>query len=76
MYTSSIWFKYTKKQYYQMEVAYNNAFMRFFGYDRFSCASQMFVENRVDNFGARMRRLIYGFHERLYVSENRRHSPN
>ena len=30
----------------------------------------MFVENRVDNFGARMRRLIYGFHERLYVSEN------
>ena len=24
MYTSSIWCKYTKKQYYQMEVAYNN----------------------------------------------------
>ena len=61
MYTSSIWCKYTKKQYYQMEVAYNNVFRRFCGYDRFSSASQMFVENRVDNFGARMRRLIYGF---------------
>ena len=53
-----------------MEVAYNNVFRRFFGYGRFSSASQMFVENRVDNCGARMRRLIYGFRERLYVSEN------
>ena len=70
MYTSSIWCKYTKKQYYQMEVAYNNVFRRFFGYDRFSSVSQMFVENRVDNFGVRMKRLIYGFRERLYVSEN------
>ena len=31
LYTSSIWCKYTKKQYYQMEVAYNNVFRRFFG---------------------------------------------
>ena len=53
-----------------MEVAYNNVFKRFFGYGRFSNASQMFVENRVDNFGARMRRLIYGFRERVYASEN------
>ena len=70
MYASSIWCKYTKKQFYQMEVAYNNVFRRFFGYNRFSSASQMLVENRVDNLGARMRRLIYGFRERLYVSEN------
>ena len=60
----------TQTQFYQMEVAYNNVFRRFFGYDRFSSASQMFIENRVDNFGAHMRRLIYGFRERLYVSEN------
>ena len=53
-----------------MEVAYNNVFMRFFGYDKFSSASQMFVENRVDIFGAGMRRLIYVFRERLYSSEN------
>ena len=49
-----------------MEVAYNNVFKRFFGYDRFSSASQMFVENRFYNFGALMRRLIYGFRERLH----------
>ena len=70
MYTSSSWCKYTKKHYYQMELAYNNVFRRFFGYDRFSSASQMFVENRVDNIGACMRKLIYGSRERLYVSEN------
>ena len=47
----------------QIEVAYNNVVRRFFGYDRFSSASQMFVENGVDNFGARIRRLSYGFRE-------------
>ena len=41
LYSSSIWCKYTKKQYYQMEVAYNNVFRRFFGYYRFSSASQV-----------------------------------
>ena len=70
LYTSSIWCKYTKKQYYQMEVAYNNVCRRFFGYDRFSSASQMFVENRVGNFETRMRRLTYGFRERLNASRN------
>ena len=70
LYTSSIWCKYTKKQYYQMEVAYNNVIRRFFGYDRFSSASQMFVENRAENFETRMRRLIYVFRERLNASRN------
>ena len=53
-----------------MKVVHNNVFRRFFAYDRFSSASQMFVENRVDNFSARMRRLIYGFCDILYASEN------
>ena len=70
LYTSSIWCKYTKKQYCQMEVAYNNVCRRFFGYDRFSSASQMFVENRVGNFETRMGRLVYGFRERLNASRN------
>ena len=53
-----------------MEVAYNNVFRRFFGYDRFSSASQTFVENRAENFETRMRRLIYGFCERLNALRN------
>ena len=70
LYTPIIWCKYSKKQYYQMEVAYNNVFRRFFGYDRFSSVSQMFVENRAENFETWMRRLIYGFRERLNASRN------
>ena len=30
----------------------------------------MFVENRIDGFDARVRRLVYGFRERLEESEN------
>ena len=70
LYTSSIWCRYTKNQYYRMEVAYNDIFRRFFGYDRFSSASQMFVENRVENFETRVRRRIYGFRETLNASWN------
>ena len=53
-----------------MEVAYNNVFRRFFGYDRFSSASKMFIENKVENFETRMRRLMYGFRERQNASRN------
>ena len=53
-----------------MEVAYNNVFRRFFGYDKFSSTNQIFVENRVDHFAARMRSLNYGFRERLHASGN------
>ena len=51
-------------------MAYNNVFRRFFGYDRFSSASKMFVENKVENFETQMRRLIYGFRERLNAPRN------
>ena len=70
LYTSSIWCKFTKKQMYQMEVAYNNVFRRFFHYEKFCSASEMFVVNRVENFDARMRKLTFGFRERLNTSEN------
>ena len=48
-----------------MKLACNNVFKRVFGYDRFASASQMFVGNNVEHFEKRMRRLIYGFRERL-----------
>ena len=40
------------------------------GYEKFCSASGMFVENRSDNFDTRIRRLVYGFYQRLIVSEN------
>ena len=39
--------KYTGKQYYQVEIACNNVLRRFFGYDRFSSASQLFVKTLI-----------------------------
>ena len=40
------------------------------GYHKFCSASGMFVENRIDNFDAQIRRLVYGFYQRLMCSRN------
>ena len=40
------------------------------GYEKFFSASGMFVANRSDNFDTRIRRLVYGFYQRLIVSDN------
>ena len=63
MYTVFIWCDFTKKQYRQMEVAYNNLFRRLMGYDKYCSASGVFVENRADGFDARVRTLVYSFRE-------------
>ena len=61
---------FTKRQYWQLEVAYNNVFRRLMGYDKYCSASGMFVANRTDGFNARVRKLVYGFRERLDISDN------
>ena len=65
-----LWCNYTVRQYRQMHVAYNNVFRRQMGYHKFCSTSGMFVENRIDNFDARIRRLVYGFYQRLMCSGN------
>ena len=40
------------------------------GYEKFCSVSGMFVQNRSDNFDTRIRRLAYGFYQKLIVSEN------
>ena len=67
MYTAFLWCDFTQRTYRQLEVAYNNVFL---GYDKYCSASSMFVENRTDGFDARIRKLVYGFRERLQISEN------
>ena len=37
------------------------------GYGKFCSASGMAVENRSDNLGTRIRRLVYGFYQMLIV---------
>ena len=50
MYTAFLWCDFTKRQYRQLEVAYNNVFRRLMGYDKYCSASGMFVENKTDGF--------------------------
>ena len=57
-------------KYRQLEVAYNNVFRRFLGYDKYCSASNMFVDNRTNGFDARIRKLVYGSREKLQIYEN------
>ena len=59
MYTTFLWCDFTKSQYRQLEVAYNNVFWRVMGYDKYCSASSMFVENRTDGFDAGVRKLLF-----------------
>ena len=70
LYTCHLWRKYIVRQYRQMQVAYDNVFRLLMGYHKFCSASGMFVENRNDNFDARIRRLVHGFYHRLMCSGN------
>ena len=68
LYTCHRWCKYTLRQYRQMHVTYDIVFRRLMGYRKFCSASGMFVENRIDNFDPRIRRLVYGFYQRFMCS--------
>ena len=70
MYTAFLWCDFTKRKYRQLEVAYNNVFRKLMGYYKYCRASGMFVENRTDAFDACVRKLAYGFRERLDISDN------
>ena len=58
MYTAFLWCYFTKRQYRQLEVAYNNVFRRLWGYDKYCSASGMFVENKTDGFDALVWKLV------------------
>ena len=51
-------------------VCFNNAARMFFGYDRFSSASSMYVNERIDNFWAMYRKAVFGFMSRIGQSRN------
>ena len=54
----------------QLRVAYNNAYRRVLGYAISDSASNMFVNNRVENYDAHNRHLIYSLRSRLLDSDN------
>ena len=69
-YCSQLWVNHSKCSYNKLRVAYNNAYRRVLGYARSDSASSMFVNNRVENYDAHNRNLIYSLRSRLLDSDN------
>ena len=70
MHTAILWCDFTKRQYRQLEVSYNNVCRKLMGYDKYCSASGMFVEDRTDGFDARVQKPVYGFRKRLNISDD------
>ena len=65
-----LWHSYHVAVLRKFIVCFNNAARMFFGYDRFCSASNMFVSECIDNFGALRRKSVFGFIVRLQQSDN------
>lgn len=70
LYTSQLWYKYTKRAYNTLRVQYNNAFRAMLKLPWRCSASGMFAENRVTDFHGLMRKLKASFYDRLRSSGN------
>ena len=66
-----LWHSYHATVFKKFVVCFNNAARMFFGYERFCSASNMFVQERIDNFAAVYRKAVYRFLNRLKYSGNR-----
>ena len=68
LYTAQLWWKYVVFSVIKLCVAYNNAFRMLFRLPRDCSASGMFVETNVMNCPALIRKLVFGFYERVKAS--------
>ncbi len=69
-YCSTLWVCYSKLNINKIRVAYNNVIRKLLGYSRRDSASAMYVNNRIDSFDCRLRKIIYKFEQRLYACDN------
>ena len=67
-YCSQLWVNHLKSSYNKLRVAYNNAYRRVLDYVKSD--SNMFVYNRVENYDAHNRHLVYSLRSRLLDSDN------
>ena len=70
LYCSYLWCKYTKSNIAKLRVAYNNIYRKLLGYSRRDSASAMLAINNVQSFGAKLRKVVYSFRQRINRSEN------
>ena len=70
VYCGQLWSKYPDYAYRRVKVAYNNICRSLFCIDRRQSISRFFVENNMNNFDVMLRKAVFGFRERVYLSFN------
>ena len=69
-YCGYLWSDYKAKTFSKLRVAFNNVYRRVLGLPKWSSASEMYVTDNIENFEALLRKVIYGFIQRLEDSSN------
>ena len=69
-YCRFLWTHYKKSTHSKLRVAFNNVYRRILKLPPRSSASTMYAVNHIDSFEILVRKRVFGFTERLKVSEN------
>ena len=69
-YCGYLWSDYKAKTFSKLRVAFNNVYRRVLGLTTWSSASEMYATNNIENLEALLRKIIYGFIQRLEDSNN------
>lgn len=70
IYGCSLWCNYNASSFKKVIVAYNDIYRAMLDIKRGESMSQIFVQHGVDHFNVLIRKYIYSFRERLFLSEN------
>ena len=65
-----LWSDYKAKTFSKLRVAFNNVYRRVLGLPTWSSVSEMYATHNIENFEALLRKVIYGFIQRLEDSSN------
>ena len=69
-YCGYLWSDYKAKTFSKLRVAFNNVYRKVLGLPTWSSASEMYATHNIENFEALLRKVIYGFIQRLEDSSN------
>ena len=69
-YCGYLWSDYKAKTFSKLRVAFNNVYRRVLVLPTWSSASEMYATHNIENFEALLRKVIYGFIQRLEDSSN------
>ena len=69
-YCGYLWSDYKSMTFSKLRVTFNNANRRVLGFLKWSSATKMYVTHNIENLEALLRKVIYGFVQRLEDSRN------